>query len=160
MNNSINSNIVVSNVNFTGFQWPRKLHFKEPAKLENVKIYKANSEAEEKETAIRKSLEWIFKKLGFGKKLRNAGEEPNNQQETVDAINQVYKDIKLKKLMETNPDEAKEQILLNSTVNTGKIIKFLNKFNKKTTQSKAEIKEECSFEMMDECFKKIFKNLN
>jgi ribosomal protein L11 len=96
------------------FQKPGKVIISRPVKRnlssiefngkEFLKELNEKKKKKEKETAIRKSLEWIFKKLGFGKKLRNAGEETkqnNNNNNTqnlsledgIDLMKQSLKDI-------------------------------------------------------------------
>lgn len=86
MNSSINLNTITPQVNFAGkgSVFFKNFNYRKQALNENKVIDELNNKAielankdrsieEKKETAIRKSLERIFKKLGFGKKLRNGG---------------------------------------------------------------------------------------
>ena len=68
MNTVVCFNNTAQNINFTD----RKIRIiKKQKKLPN----KETLNEEQKQTDIRKNLEWIFKKLGFGEKLRNGGNE-------------------------------------------------------------------------------------
>jgi len=101
--NSVNFNVVTPNVNYARLSdestdkqteqvnFKGKLKITRKPKNNSYKIIDMLNEnavdllnknrplAEKKEIAIRKFLEWFFKKSGFGKKLRNAGEEVKKQ---------------------------------------------------------------------------------
>ena len=72
--NSVDFNVVTSNVNFKGLT----LRHKKPTKkyvAPVTRIINLNSNIRIKITSIKKSLKHIFEHLGFGEKMRNAGEE-------------------------------------------------------------------------------------
>ncbi len=145
--NGINFNVVAPNVNYTRLsdestdKQTEQVNFKGKLKITRkpknnpIKIIDMLDEhavdlinknrplAEKKEIAIRKSLEWIFKKLGFGKKLRNAGEEVKKQNKNINNINKIFHDYKLRRLAEKNPDEAREQIMRESLKDIGRFLK-------------------------------------
>ena len=79
MNNTVSFNTVIPQVSFSA---KNKNLYKIIDIVNDSAVELANKDrpiVEKKETAIRKSLERIFKKLGFGKKLRNAGETKNTE---------------------------------------------------------------------------------
>ena len=125
--NSVNFNVTTQNVNFTAKVKVNKKNANEIIDAMNDKavefLNKDRPLEEKREMAIRKSLENIFKKFGFGKKLRNAGEEAEKQNNIIDSFNKVYNDYKLKRLAKNNPDEAREQLMRESLEDIGRFFK-------------------------------------
>lgn len=126
MNNTVNFNVSTSNVNFTAKKVNNKKIYETIDAFNDIAVEYLNKDksiAEKKETAIRKSLEGIFKK--FGKKLRNGGKdlaEIKKQNRLFNTIDAVQRDMKLKMLMKKNPDEAREQIMRESLEDIGKFL--------------------------------------
>lgn len=116
MNNSVNFYAVSPQISFSAKNFSKKNYFKIIDDLSDKAVKLASKDkpvAEKKETAIRKSLERIFKKLGFGEKLRNAGKE---KPKTQNSLKVFIKGLKFRK----NPDEVNIQIMRKSLEDIGR----------------------------------------
>lgn len=126
MNNTVNFDVLTPNINFTAKKVNNENLYKTIDAFNDIAVEYLNKDkslTEKKETAIRKSLEGIFKK--FGKKLRNGGKdlaEIKKQNRLFNTINAVQRDMQLKMLMKKNPDEAREQIMRESLEDIGKFL--------------------------------------